>query len=115
MMRTLWYAGLLLLTGFIVVACQSGDLNVGQSVINPQGLLVQPIDTITVQASTVLRVDSFATSSSGALVVGQWTDAQTGQMTAKSFASLNYVSNSLASLTNIQLDSVVLELGSTLR
>ncbi|MCK8493297.1 DUF4270 domain-containing protein [Spirosoma sp. RP8] len=111
MMRTLWYAGLLLLTGFIVVACQSGDLNVGQSVINPQGLLVQPIDTITVQASTVLRVDSFATSSSGALVVGQWTDAQTGQMTAKSFASLNYVSNSLASLTNIQLDSVVLELG----
>ncbi|RYF45422.1 MAG: hypothetical protein EOO39_51320, partial [Cytophagaceae bacterium] len=35
-----------MLTGIVLFACQSGDLNVGQSVINPQELLVQSIDSV---------------------------------------------------------------------
>ncbi|WP_338870695.1 DUF4270 family protein [Spirosoma sp. SC4-14] len=111
MMRTLWYAGLLLLTGIILSACQSGDLNIGQSVINPQQLLLQPIDTVTILASTVLKADSFATSSDNNIVVGHWSDAQTGQLTAKTFTSVDYPSNSLATTTNLTVDSLVLELG----
>lgn len=110
MMRTLWYAGLLLLTGIILSACQSGDLNIGQSVINPQQLLLQPIDTVTIRTSTVLKVDSFATSSDNNIVVGQWSDAQTGQLTSKTFTSLDYPSNSLATTTNLAVDSLVMEL-----
>ncbi|GAB2569616.1 DUF4270 family protein [Spirosoma areae] len=109
-MRILWYAGLLWLTGIVLLACQSGDLTVGQSVINPQELQVQSIDSITVQASTVLKPDSFVTSGDPDLLVGRWTDAQTGQLTARTFVSLDYPGNSLATQTNVRLDSLVLEL-----
>ena len=109
-MRTFWYAGLLLLTGIVLFSCQTGDLNVGQSVINPQGLLVQSVDSVTVKTSTVLKPDSFATSGDANLLVGRWTDTQTGKMTARSFASVNYAANSLNTQTNIRLDSLVLEL-----
>ena len=87
-MRTLWYAGLLWLAGIVLFACQSGDLNVGQSVINPQELQVQSIDSITVQTSTVMKPDSFVTSGDVNLLVGRWADPQTGTMTAQSFAVL---------------------------
>lgn len=109
-MRTFWYAGWLLLTGIVLVACQSGDFNVGQSVINPQELSIQSIDTVTIQTSTVLRADSFATSTDANVVVGRWTDAQTGRLNARSFATFDYTSNSLGSQTNLRLDSLVLEM-----
>lgn len=109
-MRTFWYAGLLLLTGIVLFSCQTGDLNVGQSVINPQQLLVQSLDSVTVQTSTVLKPDSFATSGDANLLVGRWTDTQTGKMTARSFTSINYAANSFNTQTNIRLDSLVLEL-----
>lgn len=109
-MRTFWYAGLLMLTGIVLLACQSGDLNVGQSVINPQELLVQSIDSVTVKTSTVLKPDSFVTSGDVNLLVGRWKDPQTGTMTARSFAVVNYAANNLATQTNIRLDSLVLEL-----
>lgn len=110
MMRTLWYAGLLWLTGFVLFACQSGDLNVGQSIINPNELLVQSVDSVTIQTSTVLQSDSFATSSDPNILVGQWKDPQTGKLTVRGFTSLDYASNSLATQLNIKLDSVALEL-----
>ncbi|GAB3957287.1 DUF4270 family protein [Spirosoma harenae] len=109
-MRTFWYAGLLLLTGMVLFACQSGDLLVGQSVVNPQELVVQSVDSVSIRTSTVMRPDSFITSGDTALLVGRWADAQTGLMTARSFAALNYTSNSLNTQTNQQLDSLVLEL-----
>ena len=97
-MRTLWYAGLLWLTGIVLFACQSGDLNVGQSVINPQELLVQSVDSVTIQTSTVMRTDSFSTSvNEPDIVIGHWNDAITGQQTAQSFAAIDYPSNSLVS------------------
>ncbi|MBD2753990.1 DUF4270 family protein [Spirosoma validum] len=113
-MRTFWYAGLLLLTGIVLVACQSGDLNVGQSVINPQELSIQSIDTVTIQTSTVLRADSFATSTDADIVVGRWTDPQTGRLNARSFATFDYTSNSLGAQTNLRLDSLVLEMNYSL-
>ena len=110
-MRTLWYAGLLWLAGIVLFACQSGDLNVGQSIINPQQLQVQSVDSITVKTSTVMRTDSFVTSGVNDMVVGQWKDANTGLQTAQAFAAIDYPSNSLVSQTNFRLDSLVLELG----
>lgn len=110
-MRTLWYAGLLWLTGIVLFACQSGDLNVGQSVINPQELLVQSVDSVTIKTSTVMRTDSFPTSGDADIVIGHWNDALTGRQTAQGFAAIDYPSNSLASQTNFRLDSLVLELG----
>ncbi|GAB4050493.1 DUF4270 family protein [Spirosoma litoris] len=109
-MRTLWYAGLLLLTGMVLFSCQSGDLRVGQSVISPQELFVQSVDTLTLKTSTVMRPDSFLTSGDANIVVGRWSDAQTGKMTARAFAAINYASNSFQGQTNQRLDSLVLEL-----
>ena len=109
-MRTFWYAGLLLLTGIVLFACQSGDLNVGQSVINPQELVTQSIDTVTIQTSTVLRVDSFATSADNDVLVGRWKDPQTGLLTARAFAALDFSSNPIGAQTNLRLDSLVFEM-----
>ena len=109
-MRTLWYAGLLVLTGFVLFACQSGDLVVGQSVINPQELVVQSIDTVSIRTSTVMRPDSFLTSIDDAVVVGHWTDTQTGKMTVRGFSAFNYTANTLTTQTNVRIDSLVLEL-----
>ncbi|GAB3011450.1 DUF4270 family protein [Spirosoma pulveris] len=110
-MRILWYAGLLWLAGIVLFGCQSGDLNVGQSVINPQQLQVFSLDSITVKTSTVMRTDSFLTSSDADVAVGYWKDAQTGQQTVQSFAAIDYPANSLISQTNFRLDSLVLEFG----
>lgn len=110
-MRTLWYAGLLWLAGIVLFACQSGDLNVGQSVINPQQLQVQSVDSMSVKTATVMRTDSFLTSGDADMVVGQWKDAQTGQLSTQAFAAIDYPTNSLVSQTNLRLDSLVLELG----
>ena len=109
-MRILWYAGLLLLTGIVLVACQTGDLTVGQSVINPQELTVQSVDSVTIKTSTVLKVDSFATSTDTDILVGRWTDAQTGRFSARAFGALDYTVNALGSQTNLRLDSLVLEM-----
>ena len=109
-MRTFWYAGWLLLTGIVLFACQSGDLNVGQSVINPQELVVQSVDSITIRTSTVLRVDSFPTTTDADIVVGRWTDPQTGRLTARAFATLDYTANPLLAQTNVRVDSLVLEM-----
>lgn len=110
-MRTFWYAGLLWLAGIVLSACQSGDLNVGQSVINPQQLQVQSVDSMSVKTSTVMRTDSFLTSSDADMVVGQWKNAQTGQLNTQGFAAIDYPANALVSQTNLRLDSLVLELG----
>ncbi|MBD2703038.1 DUF4270 family protein [Spirosoma sp. BT702] len=110
-MRTCWYAGLLWLTGLLLSACQSGTLDVGQSVINPQELLIQSVDSVTVQSATVMRSDSFATYSDVDLVVGSWSDPQTGKVTARTYTSLDFSGNPLAEQTTFQFDSLVLELG----
>jgi hypothetical protein len=112
-MRTLWYAGLLLLTGIWLFACQSGNLDVGQSIINPQELQIQSIDSVTIQTSTVMRADSFPTTNDPDLVLGQWKDAQTGKLAVRTFIGFDYAANSLNTQTptTLQVDSLVLELG----
>lgn len=110
-MRTFWYAGLLLLAGIFIFACQSGNLTVGQSVINPQELVIQSVDSVTIKTSTVMRTDSFVTSSDDNLVVGNWSDPQTGKLTAKTYSSVDFSSNPLNGQTGYKLDSLVLELG----
>ncbi|GAB3998191.1 hypothetical protein GCM10028807_45210 [Spirosoma daeguense] len=110
-MRTCWYAGLLLLTGIFLSACQSGSLDIGQSVINPQQMLIQSVDSVTVQSATVMRSDSFPTWGDADLVVGGWSDPQTGKLTARTFTTLDFNNNPLADQTVFQFDSLVLELG----
>ena len=109
-MRIFWYAGLLLLTGIVLFACQSGDLNVGQSVINPQELVIQSVDSVTIRTSTVLKVDSFPTSGDNDILVGRWADPQTGRLTARAFTAFDYQANSLLAQTSVRVDSLVLEM-----
>ncbi|MBC3787201.1 DUF4270 family protein [Spirosoma utsteinense] len=103
----------LLLSGALLAACQSGDLDVGQAVISPFELQIQPIDSVTIQTATVLEPDTFVTSSDENILVGQWTDAQTGRLLARGFTSVDYVASELAGTTptGLRLDSLVLELG----
>ncbi|MFD2569151.1 DUF4270 family protein [Spirosoma soli] len=107
---------LVVLISIVISACQSGDLDVGQSVINPNELQVQSIDSVTIQTSTVIIPDSFVTSADSSILVGQWTDAQTGQLLAQGFTSVDYVTNDLDQTidntrSDVRLDSLVLELG----
>lgn len=103
----------LLLAGALLTSCQSGDLDVGQAVINPFELQIQSIDSVTIQTSTVLEPDTFVTSSDENILVGRWNDAQTGQLLARGFTSVDYVANDLsgASQSGFRLDSLVLEMG----
>ena len=103
----------LLLSGALLASCQSGDLDVGQAVINPFELQIQSIDSVTIQTSTVLEPDTFVTSTDDNILVGRWADAQTGQLLARGFTSVDYVANDLSGATqsNFRLDSLVLELG----
>ena len=76
-MRSILCAGLLMLAvfGAVLSSCQSGDLDVGQNVIQPNGMSVSLIDTMTVNAYTIMSPDSFATSSDGTLLICNWTNA----------------------------------------
>jgi hypothetical protein len=113
-MRTSWFSGLLVLLALATLwACRTGDLDVGQSVINPQELDVQAIDTVTIQTSTIAVPESYTTSLDTNMLVGNWNDANTGKLIARGFSSLTYPSNSLQGATNVRLDSLVLELGYT--
>ncbi|GAB3891483.1 hypothetical protein GCM10028803_03340 [Larkinella knui] len=109
-MRTLLRFALPIMTGLVFSACLSGDLDVGQNLINPDEMQLQYIDTVTVNLSTVMVPDSFVTSSDSSVLVGRWTDAQTGQMQARGFASLSYVANDLPDQKGIRFDSLVLEM-----
>lgn len=89
-MQTKWCASRLLwLAGALLFGCQSGDLDVGQAVINPQELQVQSIDSVTIQTSTVMMPDTFVTSGDTVLLVGRWADVQTGRLMAQGFASVD--------------------------
>lgn len=111
-MQTKWCASRLLwLAGALFFGCQSGDLDVGQAVINPQELQIQSIDSVTVQTATVMVPDSFVTSTDTSILVGRWSDTQTGQLVARGFTSVDYVTNALQGQTGLRLDSLVLELG----
>ncbi|GAB3340973.1 hypothetical protein GCM10027299_54840 [Larkinella ripae] len=98
------------LVGLLLSACLSGDLDVGQTLIKPDESQIQYIDTVTVNLSTVMVPDSFITSSDSSVLVGRWTDAQTGLMEARSFASLAYVTNDLPGQKGVRFDSLVLEM-----
>lgn len=94
-----------------LAACQNGDLGVGQQIVTPRALNVQIIDTITVQAATVVG-DTFITNlnTDAAVMVGQWNDPLVGRTLATGFASINYAPNSLSTQTNVVYDSLVLVL-----
>lgn len=98
-----------ILAGMLFSACMSGDLDVGQGVVKPDEMLLQYIDTVTVNLSTVMVPDSFITSSDSTILVGRWNDSQTGLMSARGFASLSYVTNDLPDQKGIRFDSLVLE------
>ncbi|GAB3260508.1 DUF4270 family protein [Larkinella harenae] len=110
-MQTFLRFALPLLAGLILLsACMTGDLDAGQNLIKPDEMQIQYIDTVTVNLSTVMVPDSFITSSDSSVLVGRWTDAQTGVMQAHSFASLSYITHDLADQKGIRFDSLVLEL-----
>jgi hypothetical protein len=109
-MRTLLRFALPILAGVMISACMSGDLDVGQTLIRPDEMQLQYIDTVTVNMSTVMIPDSFVTSSDSSVLVGRWSDPQTGVMSARGFASLSYVFNDLPDQKGIRYDSLVLEL-----
>lgn len=102
--------GLLLLAGWLGLACQSGDPNVGQDIITPNQLDIQYIDTLTVFTSTVAVPDTFATSGDTTFLAGHWRDALAGATDAASFCSPSFTPNTLADQTDIVYDSLVLEL-----
>jgi hypothetical protein len=113
-MRTSWLSGLLVLLAVAALwACRSGDLDVGQSVINPQELDIQSVDTVTIRTSTIAVPESYTTSLDSNMLVGNWNDANTGKLIARGYSSLTYPTNSLQGATNLRLDSLVLELGYT--
>lgn len=109
-MQTFLRLALPVLVGLLVSACMNGDLDVGQNLIRPDEMQIQYIDTVTVNLSTVMVPDSFITSSDSSILVGRWTDAQTGVMEARGFASLSYATNDLPDQKGIQFDSLVLEM-----
>ncbi|MFD1140607.1 DUF4270 family protein [Larkinella insperata] len=109
-MQTFLRLALLVLVCLLFSACMNGDLDVGQSLIQPDEMQIQYIDTVTVNLSTVMVPDSFITSSDSSVLVGRWTDAQTGLMQANGFASLSYTTNDLPDQKGIRFDSLVLEM-----
>lgn len=102
-------AALFVLAVVAFVACQEGDLEVGQRVAAPTELGVQLVDSFTVQTETVLA-DTFVTSADSSVLVGKWTDALTGRTEARGFASLVYATNDLPNRTDARFDSLVLVL-----
>ncbi|WP_266364752.1 DUF4270 family protein [Tellurirhabdus rosea] len=104
--------GLLLLAGAFL-SCQSEETAVGLSLVGPDEVQVQVIDSVTIRTSTVLVPDSFVTSADTNVLIGQWSDALTGRATARGFASFDYAANELANTSGLRLDSLVLELGYT--
>ncbi|QJD77915.1 DUF4270 family protein [Spirosoma rhododendri] len=105
----------LLMAALCLCACQSGRLDIGQAIINPQEFSIQALDTISIRVSTVLSPDSFVTSAQSsadtAFLVGRWADSNTGTLTTRGYGNVDYASNPLASTSNLTLDSLVFELG----
>ncbi len=102
----------LLLPAFIglgAAACQSGDTGVGQGIVSPTELSIQLVDTISVQASTILA-DTFITSVDNNILVGQWNDPQTGRTVAEGYAGVNYSPQTLATRLQPRFDSLTFEL-----
>lgn len=97
------------LTGLVIAACQSGDTGVGQGIISPNELSIQLVDTISVQAATVLA-DTFVTSVDNNILVGQWNDPQTGRTFAEGYAGVAYTAQTLATRAQPRFDSLVFEL-----
>lgn len=110
----------LLIAAICLCACQSGRLDIGQAIINPQMFSVQSLDTISMRVSTVLSPDSFITSpilvaantyQDTSILVGRWTDSRTGTLTTRGYVNVDFASNPFISATNITVDSLVMELG----
>lgn len=102
--------GLLLLAGWLGWSCQSGDPNIGRDIVNPNQLAVEYTDSISLFTSTIAVTDTFATSGDTTLLTGQWSDPLSGKTNASSFSNITFPGNTLASLTDIVYDSLVLEL-----
>ena len=101
----------MLLTGTFLLACTSGDLDVGQSVINPFEFQTQSVDSVTIKTSTVFQPDTFVTSTDNNILIGRWIDPQLGQLVGRSFTSVDYTTIDLKDQKQLRLDSLVLELG----
>ena len=110
-MQLTWRVGFVLLAGASLLACTSGNSEVGQSVINPFEFQTESVDSVTIQTSTVLQADTFVTSSDENILVGQWNDPATGRLTARSFTSVAYTPIDIKDQSQLRLDSLVLELG----
>lgn len=112
----------LFIAALCLCACQSGTLDIGQAIINPQEFSIQSLDTISVRVSTVLAPDSFITSpillnaatdtyQDTSMLVGRWSDARTGTLTTRGYTNVDFAANPFISSTNITIDSLVMELG----
>ncbi|WP_460621768.1 DUF4270 family protein [Hymenobacter tenuis] len=98
---------LLLLPGLLSSCETTSDLGAEFSVDPVSGTVY--VDTFTVRTSTVL-IDSVETSSSNYLLVGQYTDARLGTITARSYVRLGLGSGAFMPDVMAQYDSLTLTL-----
>ncbi|MBS1668678.1 MAG: DUF4270 family protein [Bacteroidetes bacterium] len=79
-----------LMAMMVLAACQKPVINFGTSLVNnshSNNSNIVEVDTLSVQLSTVLR-DSFATASTGTMLLGHYHDNIMGSVTASSFFQL---------------------------
>lgn len=110
-MRLFRLSGLISGLGVVLSGCLSGDLDVGQSVIKPNELEIQSIDSTSIHTANVMVPDTFVTSADTNLLVGHWTDPQKGNLVGRSFCSVDYTTHELRGDNNVRFDSLVLEMG----
>jgi hypothetical protein len=106
-----YFISLLSLALIGIVSCQSGDETIGLNIAPDTQLNVQLIDTITVQASTILS-DTITTSASTALLLGRMANPRTGSVRASAyFQVINAGAFALSgNASRIRYDSIVLQL-----
>lgn len=101
---------LLVLTGtavflLLMASCKKADINFGSQYLDSRTNVVR-IDTFAPLISTVY-VDSFATASTGTGLLGQYTDAYTGKVSAQSYYELT-IPTGTAPSQQATFDSLIL-------
>jgi hypothetical protein len=87
------------LLGFL--SCTKPTINFGNNFSSDNPINVKTVDNFTVKMSTVF-LDSFPTSGTNVMLVGQYKDPFFGMVTAKSYAEITYPST-LPVLTNLSV------------
>lgn len=78
---------LLLLLSSFWFSCKKVDIKFGEQFLDNGYTQIMKIDTFNADLSTI-RVDSFPTSSSGATLLGTYTDPYFGKITSQSYSEM---------------------------